>query len=515
MGRELPRSQIRGVGGSLLVRPERRPDEWWRGFAARVLFDNGWRAGNGSAVDAEVPLICSSLGIDPAGTLHVRPGESGEQAYMDEVALPRWAVRRSGMGLFVCGHCLEESRHIRLLWRIPAYEVCPKHGCALARICAQCSHAWTPWDVLRGNCPCGAEIGASQHGSEADSAEVLLAGKIWAAALPLSTPGGTSFALALFCWRLLMEVARARRGRDIALRDHRMIEHAAKWLSAEGLEFHVSLAGVEQFLGALKAPIHLAAAATWLDHLKTSEQASSTVLSHLPLSAWREQLRERGAPEQRLRSSGQHPAAAAHSGALLLNQVARSLGMNSSSMAGLVRAAGVEVAEERRKERAYRLVDEDGLRKLNAFRETYAGRTASALVLGVGRTVLRHLRNSGHLKHAYLPSGKFYLKQDINRLLNDLHRHASPWNPSLKLLDLADERLWWLAAPSASCELLEDLRQGTSSVYQRDSGTGLQQFGVPVTVLARLHARSLAAWSKSQGQGQLPLFDVDSTTASA
>jgi len=344
--------------------------------------------------------------------------------------------------------------------------------------------------VLRGRCSCGLSIGAEQHESEVGPDELALAAEIWGDLSTLLSPEKEALALSLFCWGLLLEVARARRGRDIVLREHRLVEHAAKWLKTQDFEFEASVDGIHRFLEGLNVPIHLAAAATWLDHLLTTERLSPTLASSLPIHAWREKLRAQGAPERRLRSSGLYVARERHEGLLLRNQVARSLGLSCGSMARLVDAAGITVKEDRRKERAYRLLEPVEVGKLEAFLGTYVNCVELARILGIrGRIIPRHLRKSGHLRRAPIKAGMYYLRQDVSLLLNDLHQQALPWDWSLDLLDLTDERIWRDTTASVDRELLDGLRNGTEPLYRRDSGVGLQQFGVSIALLPELQLR--------------------------
>jgi hypothetical protein len=335
------------------------------------------------------------------------------------------------------------------------------------------------------------EIGAEQHGLDVGAEEFTLASDLWGDASTLHVRESKALALSFFCWRLLLEVARARRGRDIALGGRRMVDQAAMWLKAEGLAFEASVDGVERFLGALKELIHLAAATTWLDQVLAEERSAPTVVSSLPVPAWREQLRARGAPEKRCRSSGGGVVQSGHRGVFLQNQVARSLGIGCGSMAILVKAAGIVVEEDRRDQRAYRLIAPIEAQKLEAFRAAYVNRMELPRALGVkGRHVVRHLLNSGHLRRALLEAGLYYMRHDLNALLEDLSRRALPWDPSLQLVGLAEERLWRYTTARADRQLLADLRNGNEPLYHHGRGVGLQQFGVPTEVAAKHHARS-------------------------
>ena len=499
------KSDVKVVGSSstrvLLIRPRRNEDEWWDGYVARVVQSNGWKAATTRLLEAQFPLVRMSTGVEPTGALLFSKWGRGEQAFIDDKPIPRWAVYRGNHGLLVCGHCLNEARYVRLAWKVPGYEACLTHRCALSGSCKGCKRFWTVWDVLRGQCPCGLGIGGEQHEAQVGTEEFALATAIWADSMVLHSRESQALALSLLCWRLLLDVARARRGRDVSLRGRRLLEHAAEWLTAENLKLEVSIEGVGRFLSALEMPIHLAAAVACLDQLLTSEQSSPTIIAPLPLSVWREQLRAMKAPEKRLRSLGTRMRQHGDERVFFQNQVALSLGVGGGSMVKLIEAAGIVVKEHRRKQRAYRLIDETEVRKLEVFQGTYVTTFELASAFGIeGKTVLRHLRNSGHLRRSPLLVGHRYMRQDVCMLMDDLSERALPWDASLSLVALTDELLWRYTMALVDRRLLDDLRSGNEPVYRRDVGVGLQQFGVSVALMTKHHARSRKAISDSRGK---------------
>ena len=272
----------------LLVRPEREAGEWAPSWISRSLKANGLpctyelpRGGTEhwawAVMDAEVLKQCDISLIDK------------HTAKFCGHTLPVSAIRLLNPGISACPACIRGRRVIPAIWCLREYTVCHIHHRPLVSRCGSCSRPLNIERLLDGECACAIDPIVEGANPTATSVAIEWAQYVWPAAKPeFADPGAARLAHRILLARLLLVVARSRRGRDLKLRAFAPPVHADLWLKREGLMTALQGGEIHQFLSALVHPVHRRAAALFIQRTLDLERAHPTIFSMLPLKEWLE-----------------------------------------------------------------------------------------------------------------------------------------------------------------------------------------------------------------------------------
>lgn len=476
--------------GLLLVRPMALPGEDPCGYLARVAAANGLTriaAGDGAAVAAAATrsgLVVPALWRLPAAVRRYRTAPA-------------------------CMHCFVDRSPILQAWRFRRLEACPHHGLPLVRACPMCDNPLTSAEHLARRCRCGHELSHAQA-SPMPAAQTSLLAAVWTSACqPRATESDAAAAAAAS--ELLLIVARARRGRDVSMKNCSEMAHAAAWLEHAGME-PPDPRCLEGWLSQLKETIHLAAAAVTLRAWIKAEQRHPTAFSGLPLARWLQVLDQRGAPRRKRQHVPIIPPAD-HGPLYSVGAISRQLNVDSDAVVRRARELQMDVVEHQHGLRRFRFVSSNDA---EALRESLMKEPPAPLSLrmtGLGRTGQRRLKQTylAPSPRTRWPIGSF----DPSAVLSLLQSlESAPHLPgSSPVVPLDSPCLWRRHAAEAIRELVAQLRAGTWPL-RRTGRTGLGGFEISVEALAALRRRTRTCFMEGRRArcampGQMPLFAAD------
>lgn len=476
--------------GHLLVRPIALPGEDPSGYLARVAVANGLTrvaAGDGTAIAAVATrsgLVVPTLWQLPAAVRRFRTPQT-------------------------CLRCLEDGSLILQAWRFRRLEACPHHGLPLVRTCPMCDNRLTSAEHLARRCRCGHALSYA-HASPVPDAQKSLLTSVWRSACqPRATEGDAAAAAVIS--ELLIIVARARRGRDVLMKNCSEMAHAAAWLQHASMD-PPDPQNFEGWLSQLKETIHLAAAAVTLRAWIKTEQQQPTALSGLPLARWLDVLDQRGAPRRKRQHVPIIPPAA-HGPLYSVGAISRQLNVASDAVVRRARELQMDVVEHQHGLRRFRFVSSN---HADALRDSLRREPPASLprrMTGLGRTGQRRL------KQTYLapspgtrwPVGSFD-PNAVRSLLASLEA-APHLSGSPPVVAMDSPCLWRWHAAEAIRELVAQLRTGMWPL-RRTGRTGLGRFEISVEALAALRRRTMTCFmerrrARCETPGQMPLFAAE------
>ena len=486
----------------LLVRPTAHADEWVWSWVARTARGNGLTSLHPLALSQCAELmqgVPNQLAL-PVQELSTKP--KATTTCFGGVTLPGRFVRKSLMVLRVCPACIRDAGYVRQHWQLLGCEICPQHGSVLRKACACCVKKFGLQEALQRTCSCGQPI-FPQHADAATEREVKLA-KVFAWAS--STVSEVS--LKVFAWELLIQVARARRGRDIALADRRWGDHAAEWLQMHDMLFEATEAGIGTFLLKLPDPIHQVTATTWLTRLLEKERAEPTAMGQLPLQGWLDALRKSGAPVQRDRQLGSKSQPPKMPGYLPLQVAARRLQISTPRLRQWVTDGHLAAVPVPSANHPFLMVREQDVQHCNRLhaQESPRARPLRAPWLGdIGRCARRQLRIGGLMDST--GSSRSAHDMPVGKLLERVTAQATPRGvTSVPLVQLSDQRWWSWHGAEARCQGRQEAGDGKRPVFRDEEVSGFDGLYTSADQILSLHRLSVGLRRADKTPVQADLF---------
>lgn len=445
----------------LLVRPQAYPDEWYWSWIGRTAQSNGLKTIHPSTLG-----LCADL-------LH-------------QVNQPRRKIRRLVGHVKICPGCVESAPYIREHWRLTGCEVCPLHACVLQAHCTSCKKTHGIQEVLQASCECGVPISPANAISASPSEIALCKALEWN---DLTTEKS---ALRNFTWRLLFQVARARRGRDIAFKDRRAGDHIAEWLQLHGISIQMTFEGISTFLSTLPSQIHQATVTTWLQQLMDDECGEAKEFRQLPLRQWLGTLHALGAPMKRHRMVGSKSRPPDMPGHLPLMAAARHFKIGEAWLRkwqrnGLLPA--IAVPGTNHPFLMVKLEDVQHCQRLHGPKLGPSRPSWTAHLRSIGRCAWRQLRVCGLLDHA--GSSRSLEAMPLGRVLQTMTQSAVPKEcATTPLVSLSDPRWWRRNQAAAIGQWLQEAGAGNFPIFRDAHVSGFQGLYTSAEQLLRLHRLS-------------------------
>ena len=429
--------------------------------------------------------------------------------------VPRREVFTLHSKVAVCGACLYESCAIPALWRLTGYCSCHIHHTPLEDRCRQCRQAIGLASIVRQRCKCGASLTDPQQAPLGSSGPVRWGASVWPAGAvdPSSMPAET-LASCILKSRLLIAVARSRRGRDVPLRGLQPAEHAELWLQREGLSEDFRMPGIKSFLDALSDPVHKIAAAHLLEDLIGEECASTTVFSNLPLREWRTWLAPLGLIDTRRvpqacqsiksRRPDFEPLRTACKRTGFLPGYLKKQLAPEDLLSPIPYAAGRSVVLVRTS--AVDLILEKRSADFPAVRHV-ASATSNRWT--PPRTVARQLKNSGLLSKApHELSRILFRRSQLGLLLARVRAKARPMEEcQVRTLPLTHPAIYHRALSRSIGTLYESICAGTVPLYKPCAKPDFADLQLPMDYLPTLWRESARCYGRSlSSPGQIELF---------
>lgn len=290
----------------LLVRPPLKEDEWWYGYVARVLFENGYWSKHQYMLGRLQQLVRELISANAFESHHAGDDAPDGTRRIGGLTLPGWAVRGLGSATWFCPRCLERDGYLRLVWRLKTWTYCPEHHLHQIDKCIACQRKIFHWDAARKRCRCGQDltdpggIGSAQT-HEPNSFELLIEDLrvATASALRVGREQEEIVALYVFVMHLVNRLSAVK-------------FEGMSWRpgDVDGFIEHLSLIRLQRvedicaLWSALPAAVHLREAQALVCGLIFEERRAPTVLACLPLDAWATELANLGACPSKARRKG-------------------------------------------------------------------------------------------------------------------------------------------------------------------------------------------------------------------
>lgn len=461
-----------------LIRPPAYQGEWYWSWVGRTALANGLQAIKPST------LASCSYFLETTG-----PAQKADQRF------PR--------DLKFCPGCMETEPYLRAHWQFSENDVCPAHACVLQHQCYSCKVSCGLHEVLRMACICGHRI-SSQNLSRVTPREVALSKAFeWDNSEPERSR------LRSFAWKLLLQVARARRGRDITFRGRRAGDHAAEWLEVHGLPFDVSIKGITTFLASLHSPIHQAAASTWLKQLTEDQDKSMQDLQGLPLRDWLNTLSALGAPMKRDRMVGSKSRPPEMLGYYSLSAAARRFGIATTLARRWITDGSLKAISVPSVNHPFLMVrEEDVAQRLQIYRnDSVRSRPLRATNLrGIGRCARRQLRVCGLVDPTGSP--RALDEMPLGEVLRALSEKAEPKiTADFSLVELTDPQWWRLKNARALGLWLREAMNGNRPIFRDEHVNGFEGIYAPADQLLILRRLSASINLRKCSPDQTELFE--------
>ncbi|MBY0234571.1 MAG: TniQ family protein, partial [Burkholderiaceae bacterium] len=326
----------------LLQRTPIKHGEWWEGYVARTLLDNGCPSNGKYLLGKLEPLVAAMVSEEVK--LDTQAGEALGKGVgsFQQYKLPTWAVRGYGAAAAHCPDCFREDPFVRLSWRLPAVTHCEAHDRPLQIRCGGCRRLVFHWDLARQSCRCGAPISGPTSGpSLSEMAPVAKQGvsaadgqrERWifsaqqaesylSIADGSSRPGPSPIVLMTFVGHLLSYLMAGRqRGKSTEKRP------IGGLLMQLGTPATPSLSWLEELWPALPSTAYLRRALNLVLSLHHAERSAPSEMGSLPLWNWAETLCSLGASPASAERRGWVPVGALKPGLVSATSAAKLAGV--------------------------------------------------------------------------------------------------------------------------------------------------------------------------------------------
>ena len=496
----------------LLLRPTLMPDEWWDGYVARVLAENGHAPTREYMLGKLEPIVAQLVpdqvkrqamaGDSVAETLRTYSGWT----------LPTWAVRGTKSAAAYCPECFSDEPYVRLGWRLRAVSHCDAHGSTLQTRCGACNRSVFHWDLARQVCRCGTALGQSQ-GSASRAAGAVTARSCstcqenglfsWQEARNATTrPSDCSesaypaaLAVIVLMGRLLPALVEVR---VAGLADE--ARTTTGFIKALGLTLSPSMDSVKELLEALPSAAHLRAALSVILSLRLAEQTGTSVLGQLPLQDWAERLCALGASPAAAERRGLVEVGALQRGLVPLKVAAPQAGLSEMHLHSLMERGLVVPTRTFEVGERQHLFSPEQVQFLTGFR--HQGYTyGNAFDLGLEGSGVHVLRAAGIVGLVPGNAGRTWLDGEALRaLLAALSERAIEVQAvNAQMLNLGSKRIWQNRYVPVLKTLVVKLLAGEVALWAFGDQPGFARFYLGVDALELLHRGSVAGGSAVSG----------------
>jgi len=497
-----------------------KPEEWWDGYVARVLADNGHAPTREYMLEKLEPVVAQLVSDDVKR--HAMAGDLIAETLRTYSGwtLPAWAVRGTKSAAAYCPICFSDVPYVRLSWRLRAVTHCAVHERSLQTRCSVCGRAVFHWDLARQVCCCGAALALS-HPATSRATDVLTAeeGPTDRSNWRLSSQDALNATTDLRCSSAsvfpdtlaVMVLLGALLPALVDVRVTGLADEArttSGFLKVLFLKLAPSKRWVEELLEALPSAAHLRAALNVILELNKDEKTARSILSSLPLREWAEQLCALGASPASAERRGLIPGGAMRQGLVPLKVAARQAGLTDMHLHQLMSRGAVVPARTLKVGERQHLFSSDQVHALERFCHQGYGYGRS-LDLGLEVSNVYVLRNTGILSLVPGSDRKTWLDgNELRVLLAALAERANQLESvdGLKL-NLGSRRIWQPRYIPGLKALFAKFRSGEIPLWTFGDRPGFARFHVGVEALEFLHrsvgARAMAVDNESQPR--LPL----------
>lgn len=509
----------------LLQRPPIKHGEWWEGYVARILVENGCPSKGKYLLGKLEPLVTVMVSENiKRGTQAGEALTKGIRSFQ-QYRLPKWAVKGHGAPAAHCPDCMREDPFIRLSWRLPAVTHCETHNRPLQISCGACERLAFHWDLARQSCRCGAPFAglpsgpslnemapAARQGVPATDSQrdswifsAQQADRILALADGSSKSGPSPIALMTFVGHLISCLTAGRQRNKQATK-----RTIGGLLMQLGVSATPSVTWIEELWLALPSAAYLRSALNLVLCMHHSEQLSPSEMGSLPLRDWAETLCGLGASPASAERRGWVSAGSLSPGLVSATSAAKLAGVQVNYFLAL-RAKGLA--------RPVRTL-EVGLRQYQFSAEQVQqlkplhrrdGRSRSSRCSGIEGNGRKILGRAGVIDLVTGPDGRTWLHPlRLQELLAELDRHAvSVERIDASKVSLGSKRIWQSLYIPALKPLFTKLRNGEIKLWTWSDQAGLARFYVGPDALEFLHRGSVGRAGASSVHGrqpELPLF---------
>lgn len=453
-------------GTALLVRPARKWDECVIGFHGRVAAQNGIRRRD---LEPFLPRqkVCTHAFGHP---------------------LPAWAWKYRGKEYFTsaCIHCIWENRYIKQAWRIKHVEVCHVHHTllmpALGMDNKRCS-----FDAIYSSLDDPTFRSANTCHANYRDDEWKVFQSIWPWIDAQREVGSQELAASTLIATLLQRLAYVR-PEDGDTQRQLFLAQVDRWAKSIDLDLCASRYGIDELLVRLPSSLHRAAAYRFLNEVVDAERIQRSVMRELPLQRWLSLL-------QSLLATGSDALApyrhSAYGGASLRQRIEELYvpAEKGQFLLEIIERAVTQAVRERPKHgRIFKLhravslevVAADICMPVEAIRY---------MQLGHCQPLLMALRRCGFLRAWQAGPYQFFLRSQMEGMLEKLTRHAHPFEGQTSL-SFNEPALYQGIHDQAIEELLSSVSMGKVLVWHDPRCPGLEGIKVPRSIRTELAART-------------------------
>lgn len=453
-------------GTALLVRPARKWDECVIGFHGRVAAQNGIRR---RELEPLLPRqkVCTHAFGHP---------------------LPAWAWKYGGKeySTSACIHCIWENRYIKQAWRIKLVEVChvhhtllkPARGVDNKRCSFEAIYSSLDDPTFRSANTC--------HANYRDD-EWRVFQSIWPWINEQREVGSQELAASTLIATLLQRMAYVR-PEDGGTQRQPFLAQVDRWAKSIDLDICASKYGIDELLVRLPSSLHRAAAYRFLNEVVDAEEIQRSVMRELPLDRWLSLL-------QSLLATGSDALAPDRQSAVdsaSLRQRIEELYVSAEKrqfLLGIFNAAITQAVRERPKHgRIFKLHKAVSL-ELVAADICMPIEAIRYLQLGHCQPLLMALRRCGFLRAWQAGPHQFFLRSQMEGMLEKLTRHAHPFEGQTAL-SLNEPAFYQGIHEQAIEELLSSVSMGKVLVWHDPRCPGLEGIKVPRSIRTELAART-------------------------
>lgn len=454
-------------GTALLVRPGRKWDECVIGFHGRVAAQNGIRRRD---LETFLPRqkVCTHAFGHP---------------------LPAWAWKYRGKEYFTsaCIHCIWENRYIKQAWRIKLVEVCQVHH-TLLRPARGVDNKRCSFDTIYSSLDDPTFLSDNTCHANYRDEEWRVFQSIWPWINEQREVGSQELAASTLIATLLQRLAYVRAEDGGAIQRQPFLAQVANWAKSIDLDLCASRYGIDELLVRLPSSLHRAAAYRFLNEVVDAERIQRSVMRELPLQRWLSLL-------QSLLATGSDALApyrhSAYGGASLRQRI-EELYVHAEKgqfLLEIIERAVTQAVRERLKHgRIFKLHRAISL-ELVAADICMPHESIRYLQLGHCQPLLTVLRRCDLLRHWQTGPHQFYLRSQMEGMLERLTRHAHPFEGQTAL-SLNEPALYQGIHDQAIEELLSSVSMGKVLVWHDPRSPGLEGIKVPRSIRTELEART-------------------------
>lgn len=493
----------------LLIRPEREAGEWALSWISRSLKANGITCTYEPRRGGTEHWACDVLDAEVLERCDISPIDEHTARFCGHI-LPVSAIRLLNPGISACPACIRERRAIPAIWCLREYTFCHIHLRPLVSRCGSCRRPLNPERLLHRGCVCAIDPIVEVANAAATPVSIDWARYVWSAGQPeFAGAGAARLAHSILLTRLLLSVARSRRGRDLKLRAYAPAVHADLWLKSEGLLTALKAGEIHQFLTSLVHPVHRRAAALLIQRTLDLERARPTIFSMLPLKEWLETVAPHGQIGPGIGGLTCLMYAARRPGFEPLGTAAQRLGIPRYAVEAAVGPENFLAPISYGNGRKLQLVRTEAVERAGKGLQE---RRRSSASLGdstwqIPRKVARQLIRSGWLptpepRQEFRKPSKEAVRQMLLRL-RACARGAAPTGQ--RTIALSSPYLYKNIASLAVGELLSKVVSGAVPLYASTPSPDFDGLTLPMDVLPRLWRSR----PKQQGEAVLPSLQVE------